>query len=821
MLHKDLEVYRKRAEEKLQRRPPAPDNNGATHIHYELEVQNVELEMQNDELRTSHSALEESHHNYADLYDFAPVGYVTFDAQGFIRESNLTAADMLEMSRAYLMNRLFKQYIVAEDMPIYLDHLMRVCRDGLRHTCELRLENKAAAYVQLESIPATHSRGGLCCRTTMIDITARKRAELAAQQSQTQFQLLVDGVEDYAIFMIGNDGNIMSWNVGAQRMLRYREHEIVGRSFAAIFTHKEVDADAPQKVLTRARSDGRSLDERWYARKDGSPFWANGVVTCLRDARGTVLGYAMVLRDMTLYKRYEEERERMLHELEGGNERLQAVLQQMPAAVVMVNPAGKVLLQNRLVEEIVGSLSGQTLEAWAPEHPFHRADGSVYGVHEWPLARSSRTGEVVVGEEMHYHWRNEKSGTLVVASAPLRNQQGEIVAAVATFSDITAKRRAEGELVVARKLESIGMLAGGIAHDFNNVLTIILGNINIASLSPEHSAEALSAAETACLQASYLTKRLLTFSEGGAPIKTRAPLTKVLNNASEFVAKHTAVRCEFDIAADLWQADYDAGQVRQVIRNLVFNAQEAMPRDGVIHITAKNVLVSEPDGPPVAPGRYIKIGIRDEGTGIARTQLGKIFDPFYTTKPKASGLGLTAAYWIVQKHQGHLAIESEVGVGTQAWLYLPAAFIEPASKTSSVGPVGRILVMDDEPTIRHFAERVLKHLDYEVVTVNDGAAAVTEYRAARDGGRPFALVILDLIVPGGKGGKETMVELRALDPDVCAIVSSGYSSDPVMARFREFGFYSSLGKPYDTVELCRTVTEVLAQRAAAHGIPPQ
>lgn len=380
--------------------------------------------------------------------------------------------------------------------------------------------------------------------------------------------------------------------------------------------------------------------------------------------------------------------------------------------------------------------------------------------------------------------------------------------------------RLEAALARASKLESLGVLAGGIAHDFNNLLTVILGNVSLAKLDPRIESETvqcLAESERAAVRARDLTQQLLTFAKGGEPMRTATRLPDVVREAVEFALHGSKVRSEFEIAPDLWAADVDKGQIGQVVHNLTLNATQAMPQGGTIRIALRNEELAEGRA-ALAAGRYVKMSFADNGTGIAPELVARIFEPYFTTKKQGSGLGLATVYSIVKKHDGHVEVTSQLGHGTTFSIWVRAAETSVAGGGPDVGArattSGRVLLMDDEAPIRLLGGAVLKRLGYAVTTVNDGAAVVSEYAAAAAAGRPFDLVILDLTVPGGMGGAEAMEKLRAMDADVCAIVSSGYSSDPVMANYRAHGFRGRVPKPYAADDLSDVVRSVLAERKA-------
>ena len=403
--------------------------------------------------------------------------------------------------------------------------------------------------------------------------------------------------------------------------------------------------------------------------------------------------------------------------------------------------------------------------------------------------------------------------------APIHSSNSAVIGTVLVFRDVTEHERLEQELVRATRLESVGVLAGGIAHDFNNILTVILGNVALAALDLDGAsaaARSLQEAEKATLRARDLTQQLLTFAKGGEPVRAAVQLDAVVREITTFTLHGSNVRPLFQVNDDLWPANADKGQIGRVVQNLVINAVQAMPEGGTITITLTNERVDGMSRPALPPGDYVQIAISDTGTGIKPDHLPRIFDPYFTTKQMGSGLGLAAVYSIVNKHRGTIDVDSRVGIGTTFRIWLPASHVSVVLEEgeeiqdSKITMKGRVLFMDDEEPIRQLAMFLLRRFGFEVECVADGAEVVKKYREALSTQTPFVLVIVDLTVPGGMGGREAVAQLRAMDPNVKAIVSSGYSSDPVLANYREHGFSGVAAKPYEVADLARVLRAVLA-----------
>jgi PAS domain S-box-containing protein len=416
-------------------------------------------------------------------------------------------------------------------------------------------------------------------------------------------------------------------------------------------------------------------------------------------------------------------------------------------------------------------------------------------------------------------WKHcKKDGTIIdveIVSHPIIFGQRKARFVLAT--DITERRRLEEELVRTQKLEYLGTLAGGLAHDFNNLLTSILGNVYLAKMDARPGDgiyERMEAAERAAERAQSLTQQLLTFSRGGAPLKKTLAIKGVVRDNASFALHGSKSKCEFSIPGDLWTIEADEGQLGQVINNLVINADQAMPEGGIVKISCRNTSLKRASGLPLPPGNYVMISVTDRGIGIPPENLGKVFDPYFTTKQKGSGLGLATTYSIIKRHRGHITVESTPGRGTAFSLYLPAADRVMPKEPSEPGTMnsghGNILIMDDDEMVRDAAGQVLTRLGYTVAYARDGAEAITAYEQARAAGRPFDAVIMDLTIPGGMGGKDAVKRLREIDPAVKAIVSSGYSNDPVMAHYAEYGFNGVVSKPYTIKKLNDAIQKVLS-----------
>ncbi|MBI5194006.1 MAG: response regulator [Nitrospirae bacterium] len=384
------------------------------------------------------------------------------------------------------------------------------------------------------------------------------------------------------------------------------------------------------------------------------------------------------------------------------------------------------------------------------------------------------------------------------------------------FRDVTDRKKRVEDIIRKDKLESVGVLAGGIAHDFNNLLTGILGNISMVLMeivNDKKNYSLLADAEKATLRARDLTWQLLTFSKGGAPLKEASYINELIEESAMFALRGSKIICNFSLHDDLRLVEVDKGQFSQVINNLVLNAKQAMINGGTLSISAENTEVRVTDNLPLDPGRYVKISVKDTGTGIPKDILPMIFDPYFTTKVGGSGLGLASVYSIVKNHEGYITVESNPGEGTVFYIYLPVSLqkapVVKHAEEQFLHGTGRVLIMDDEEIIRELTEEMLKKLGYDVVSAKDGREAIELYKNAMHTGSPFSAVIMDLTVPGGMGGAVAIKKLIEEDPSVKAIVSSGYSNDIMIAEYKKYGFSGFIVKPYRFSDLSRVVHEVI------------
>lgn len=644
----------------------------------------------------------------------------------------------------------------------------------------------------------------------VFDVTATRLAVESLRRVKERWEAALHGSQD-GIWEFDYETNEVFYSDRWKSMLGYAPEEIgADREEWLSRVHPE---DRGRVVAAydehlAGRSPTYSVEFRMRC-KDGAYKWilARGRVRFGEDGKPRLAAGSHT--DIT-------ERIRATETLAAERERLSVTLRAMTEAVITTDAEGRVLYMNHAAEVLTGwsneQAQGQPLIVVCQiYHPKTRA----------PLGRFEKTA---MSDRAAYVFpaasvlMPKKGGTRQVdgACVPLLISGAGASGVVLALRDVTERMEMEAEIIKAARLESVGVLAGGIAHDFNNLLTVVMGNLTLAMMDSQVMTNAggwLTESEKGLVRARDLTQQLLAFAKGGDPVRKSVGIGEIVREAAEFSLHGANVRGDIEIGASLWSAIADKGQIGQVVQNLVINAVQAMPEGGVIKLKLQNELA--PPERTGMTGPTLLLTIKDTGKGIRPEHLGRIFDPYFTTKKTGSGLGLATVYNIVQKHGGYIEVDSQVGQGTGIRIWIPATdtavsnapFAEPVHVPHE-GKL-RILFMDDEPTIREMAGHLLTRLGFEVETVEDGQAAVSRYQAALKNERGFDLVIMDLTVPGGMGGREAMQELLKLDPGVKAIVSSGFCSDPVMADHRAYGFRGVVPKPYKITDLAKAIRSVL------------
>lgn len=652
------------------------------------------------------------------------------------------------------------------------------------------------------------------------DITGRKNVQWTIAESEAGWHSIVDNTSDF-VLVIDRDGVIIFLN---RALPGFSVNDFLGTSVM-----KYLPADIRKRIEEQ-------FDRIWKTgvaennvapcpTPDGEVRVFESLMAPMRIV-GETIGLVIYARDITNRSRTEET-------LRENEKRYRTLFEASNDAIFICEMSGKTPVFsdcNSRVLKMFGydrdEIMGKTPADLSPPV---QPDGEVTESQVSKTVLAAMDGEPQTFE--WYHVRRD--GTTFPCEVTLnRVEVGDQSMLQAVVRDITDRKRQQQELIKTQKLESLSVLAGGIAHDYNNILSGILGNVSLAidCLEPESEAhEILIDAENATMRASNLTKRLLTFSTGGTPVTEKAIISDLIRESVEFALSGSNIRYQFTFAEDLGVVEIDKGQFSQVIQNLVLNAKQAMPGGGILEVAAENVLVEDTYPFLISRGKYVKITMKDTGDGIPKEHLDKVFDPFFTTRPTASGLGLSAAYSVIEKHGGTISVESTVGNGATFTIHLPqmakhtpARQVDetetstPLSDSSQAG-ANRILIMDDEEIIRKVADKALTRVGLVVDHACNAPEAVALFKQAHTSDRPYSLVILDLTIPGGMGGKEVIKALMEIDPGVKAIVCSGYATDPVMADFTHYGFIGAFIKPFRLDDLIQAVQRTLGTKLRHAG----
>lgn len=607
---------------------------------------------------------------------------------------------------------------------------------------------------------------------------------------------------------IDTNGTITLINKKGCEVLGYDHEEVIGKNWFEKFL-----PDKDKKNVAGVFSQIISGDlepmkyyENTVLSKSGQEkiiHWHNSLIT---DKHGNIQGTLSSGEDITERKLAEEARKK-------SEENYMALFNVSGDGILVAELSTmKFIEANPAICKMLGFSREELLTKGVGD--IHPADSLDYVINEFKVQAE---GKKLVAQNIPCLTKN---GAVIYVD--ISTTKGEIYGKecnIGLFRDITEFKQLQAQLMQSQKMESIGTLAGGIAHDFNNMLSIIMGNISMAMQDLRQNDERyrlLQNVQNGANQAQNLTHQLLTFAKGGEPIKMATNLNQLITETVQFVTRGASSKCELNLADDLSVVEVDKGQINQAISNIIINAIQAMPEGGVIKVKTRNIALGIGNNIPLPPGSFVHIQIEDQGIGISDKIIAKIFDPFFTTKQKGSGIGLATTYSIIKKHEGHITVSSELGEGTVFSIFLPSSskYTEEIKVQGQVRHhgQGKVLIMDDQEQIIDVLKTMLKSMGYEVFKSSDGAQAIEIYRDALQSQIPFDFVILDLTVPGGMGGIRTVIELLKIDPNVKAIVSSGYSNDPIMANYQDYGFCGVAPKPYTKEQLSEVLNNVLDKK---------
>lgn len=674
-------------------------------------------------------------------------------------------------------------------------------------------------------------------------MTKRIKQEMnKLKEAEAYTRAIVETAAD-SVITADEKGRIESFNRAAEQLFGYLSQDVADKNIKSLIS--EINSKANGAGINNLRS-GEMIGRR----KDGSNFPADLSVsyTKLNDRRI----YICIVRDITERKRAEEallnahdtlelrvkertselsktnallkqeiaERKHAEEALREGERRFRTMADTAPVMIWMTGNDKLNSYFNKGWLEFRGRTLGEEVgNGWLDGvHPDDRQSFVEMRSTSFNSRREFKAEYRLKQSDGNYRWVLDHGTPRFLEDRSFAGYIGSVI-------DITDRKRAEEEMYRAQKIESLGSLAGGIAHDFNNILTAIMSNASLARKyvsSGDAVFKRLLEIEKASLRAKNLTQRFLTFARGGDPIKNTVSIAELLKDSVGMTVRDSSYQCKISIPKKLWPVDIDEGQMSQVLSNLLSNSMQSMMGGGEITVKAENVKVKLDNMPNAEDQKFVKVSINDGGVGIPKENLQKIFDPYFTTKKESNGLGLATSYSIIKKHDGLITVDSEMGKGSTFYVYLPASAnavemvderdqFDGAEHGKAAEHCGRILLMDDEEMIREVAGKVLNFIGYEVEFAEDGAKAVDLYQKTFRSGDTYDVVILDLTVPGGMGGEEAIKRLLRIDPHVKAIVSSGYSDNPVMSTYEKYGFMGVIEKPYNVKELRDVLNSVMSQ----------
>jgi PAS domain S-box-containing protein len=727
---------------------------------------------------------------------------------GHFIDANHTACDMFGYSHEEML--LLDVNTISLGDPPYSQQealaWLQIAAQGTPQTFEWRCRCRDGSLFWTDvSMRAASIAGEARIIVSVRDVSERISANIQLKKHEALLSATIENMP-FEFFAIDTSGHYAMQNATTLR----HWGNVIGKR------PEELPAD-PIQLSTWTDNNRRALagevivKETTYELPDGTRYLLE-ILTPIKDPNGVILGIIGMNIDQS-------EQKQAVLALKENEENLRSLLELMPVGIACADGNGATEYINRNFVERFGYELTEipTAEEWLfkahPDAAYREEVVSLWNAH---VAEYHTQGTPVPPREAKVTCKDGATRHVIINTQLSQNRT------LAIFTDITERESRQEELIKQQKLESIGVLAGGIAHDFNNILTGILGNISFAGMFIEKghkSSKPLCEAEKAAKRAAELAQQLLTFARGGQPVTRAISLRQVIEESASLVLRGSNVTSAVEVPEQLFAIEADAGQLSQVFNNLIINAVQAMPGGGTITITTGNMDVDGNNVLSLPPGQYVRVTFTDHGCGIPSENMRNIFDPYFTTKSGGTGLGLASVHSIINKHGGHIRVHSTVGLGTTFEILLPASQEKPAPVSAQnngfVTAQSRdlsVLVMDDEEMIRELAIATLGELGYRVTTCSSGKEAIEIYRAAFSAGAPFSTVIMDLTIPGGMGGKEAARIILDLDPSARLIVSSGYSTDPVMADCREFGFCGAVIKPYTVEGIAAVLKEFLNGR---------
>jgi PAS domain S-box-containing protein len=769
---------------------------------------------------TTDKAQQFSRENRFELLVEAITDYAIYmlDLEGFITTWNSGAERIKGYAAEEIIGQHFSRFFTAEDQANRVpDRIMAEARAKGRHEAEgWRVRRDGSRFWTNAILQTVHDGNGALIGFAKItrDMTERHRAREALAQSEHRFRMLVEGVVDYAIYLLDPSGIITNWNTGAERLKGYTADEIVGQHFSKFYTKEDRTRGLPGRVLETAAREGRYEAEGWRVRKDGSRFWASVVVDAIRNDKGALEGFAKITRDIS-------ERKAALDAVHASERQFRLlVVSVTDYALFMLDPNGIVTSWNAGAQRI----KGYTADEIIGQHfsRFYTERERAAGIPSRALYTARQEGRFEAEG-----WRVRKDGSLFWASVvidPIRDEQGEVVGFAKITRDITERRDIEQALAEAReqraqaqKMDALGQLTGSVAHDFNNLLTVVSGHIQIIRQALADNPRLAHAAEAIALAAKRgetLTRQLLTFAR-------RQPFNPTVISLDERVEEFRTmlagslgggVKLIATVEPGVWRVKVDANELELALVNIALNARDAMPNGGIVSVVAENVTLSRGALGIGIEGEFVALRISDTGCGIAPDLLPKVFEPFFTTKQanKGSGLGLSQVYGFAHESAGAVTIESELGKGTTVTLYLPRT-LEPMGSAQADPDAGNpgdgvVLLVEDDPDVAAATVSMLETLGYRVQAVPDAGAALEAI-----GKRDFDLVVSDIVMAGAMDGIALASAIKERKPRLPVLLVTGYAPSGADMDF------TILRKPFYFADLSRVVSSIIAESKQPPG----
>jgi len=736
------------------------------------------------------------------------------DPQGRVVSWNPAAARIKGWRAEEIEGRSFDRFFTAEDLREGVpDRILARARERGQTSSEgWRVRKDGSRFWALASTHAIRGEGGELIGFAKItrDMTESWTAQQELIESERRFRLLVEGVVDYAIYMLDVDGVVVNWNRGAERAKGYRAEEIIGRHFSIFYTDEDRRAGAPRRALDQALREGHWEHEGWRVRKDGGRFWATAAIDPIHDDEGRHIGFAKITRDISERKAAQEalaHSERQFRTFVAGV---------LDYALIMVDPDGVITNWNAGAEHIKGYTADEAIGRHMSL--FYTEADRAGGAPERALQTAAEQGRYEAEA-----WRMRKDGSLFFANVVLDaiyDETRKLIGFAKITRDITERRnsqielqRAHEKLAQAQKLEAIGQLTGGVAHDFNNLLMVIGGQAQMLRKrlgEDPRALRSLEAIEVSTRRGQDLTRQLLAFARRQRlnpvvlSLDERADIVRDLLGASV----GGGVELTVDLPPSLWPVELDAGELELALLNLAVNARDAMPNGGRLEVAGRNVVLAPGEVDPELEGDFVAISVRDTGDGIPPDILPRVFEPFFTTKDvgRGTGLGLSQVYGFVEQSGGRATVVSALGEGTSFVLYLPRSWKQrsaPAAVARGESPFGaRILVVEDNPDVAEVAASLLEQLGVRPVVVNSAEAAL---RTLLDGDPPD-IVFSDIVMAGEMDGLALARRLRTQWPQLPILLTTGYSRNAESVA-QEF---TILPKPYALADLSRALGTVMS-----------